>query len=176
MYPTFVTRINENLTRFFGEQGGHPNFRVSWTTHEREFKQGTFEIFYKETDIYLRTETGIKEVPKYPFKPDRWVLEKFTDARNVDELASNISYEPFWIFEKNGEYQEPIWKAVKYLVYQFLFQTKEKKTGKDAAIVDRKQFEDERQLYLDILEDDSPHVASQLGYGSAIVVPRSYNG
>ena len=54
--------------------------------------------------IYVRTEVGVKEVLKYPFDQDSWVLEKLINVDDNDELITKTSYEPLYIFkDKNGK-------------------------------------------------------------------------
>ena len=170
MLPAYIQDMNEKLAKLFGSQEGHPNFRISWTTDQREKRFGQFEEFLENTDIYLRSFEGLREVPKYPFKPDRWVLEKFTDATKNKELAGNYSYEPFWIFEKQDKYQEPAWKAIVFLVYQYLFATKEKLTQKDIDRRDKEEFDKEVDFLYDYFENESPYLASQFSHGTAVFI------
>ena len=170
MLPAYIQDINEKLVKRFGSQEGNPNFRLSWTTDQTEKRFGEFEEFLEGTDIFLRSFKGLREVPKYPFKPDRWVLEKFTDATKNSELANSYSYEPFWIFEKDETYQEPIWKAVEFLVHKFLFATKEKVTAKDIAKREQEDMDKEVDFYYDYFENESPYLASQFSHGTAVFI------
>ena len=170
MLPTYVQDINEKLVKYFGSQEGHPNFRLAWTTSETEKRFGEFDEYYKGTDIFLRSFKGLREVSKYPFKPDRWVLEKFTDATKNSELVENYSYEPFWIFEKDETYQEPVWKAVKFLVHKYLFEAKDKFTEKDIALKEQEEMDKEVDFYYDYFENESPYLASQFSHGTAVFI------
>lgn len=170
MYPAYIQDINEKLIKLFGSQEGHPNFRLAWTTSEVEKRKGKFEEYYRDSNIFLRSVEGVKEVPKYPFKPDRWVLEKFSDASTNSELVEKYSYEPFWIFEKDDAYQEPIWKAVEFLIHKHLYQTKEKLTIKDVERKSKEDFDKEVDFYYDYFENESPYLASQIGHGTAVFI------
>ena len=86
-------------------------------THQTEKRMGEFNIFYGS--IYLRTEKGLKEVPKYPYDRDRWILEKlFYGIRHTEVLAEKPGvYEPVHVLkDAMGGYLPLNWKVVKMIV------------------------------------------------------------
>lgn len=105
--------INDRLELYYGrELDGRPRYRVVWSTTQLEKRVGEFNEFYGS--IYLRTFTGMKEVPKYPFDKDRWVVEKLFYIKNPEIIAEKPgSYEPFYVMKDAlGNFLPLNWKAV----------------------------------------------------------------
>ena len=121
---TAVKNINMQLKFKFGMLfDGRPNFRIVWSNDQREYRQGEFNDFIPGTNILLRRFKGIREVDKYPFKSNRWVLERLVYMFNPEIVSSeNGTYEPVFIFEdKGGFFLEPIWRAVELMVHTLLY-------------------------------------------------------
>lgn len=109
--------INKAIAEKYGKSiTGDPIYRL--TQNQRnltEKRRGIFNIFYGH--IFIRTEKGVKEVPKYNYIDDGiWILEKF-DYTNNPELATKSSYEPIYVFTDplTGGYQRPNMRAVMLL-------------------------------------------------------------
>ena len=169
-----VKRLNKKLTETYGKHNdGRPYFRLSWSNDQREMRYGTFREFIGP--IFLREETGVRERKKYPWIKDRWVLEKLTFPKSRywgPELIGlwEGSYEPVWVFNRNNEYQIPVWVALERLVKAALYGPevgKEKDTDEN-----RKVFQDEVNLNYDILDNETPDMAHALKHGAAV----SYSG
>ena len=86
------------------------------STNLTEKRRGTYDVF--AGSIFIRTEFGVKEVLKYPFDQDRWVLEKLVNVDNNDELVTKTSYEPLFIFkDKDGKFLPLERRAVEYYMH-----------------------------------------------------------
>jgi len=98
-----LTELNSKIADVFGKNvAGLPKYRVVWSSDEKEKRFGTFNEYYG--DIFLRSHTGVKGVPKYDWLPDRWVLEKLTPVSNP-ELLVKVSYEPVFVLQSaKGEF------------------------------------------------------------------------
>lgn len=121
-----------------------PMFKLVWSDNEIEKRHGTYEIFYG--DIFVRTEVGLKEVPKYSYISERWVLEMWVPYENVEipETVGKGSYEPFWVFQdKQGNYLRPTIKALQFLV-EFT-----QKTAKVPSLTRAAQLREEDQIKFD---------------------------
>lgn len=118
-----VDVINNQLRDIYGSDivTGLSIFRVVWSEEQLEKRYGTFTDFVPGTDIFLRTITETREVPKYR----QWIHEKHILERLVvvpefqqQELpGSKISYEPLWVFENRyGNYLPPRLDACKFII------------------------------------------------------------
>jgi hypothetical protein len=118
-----VDVINQQLRDLYGSDivTGQSIFRVSWSEDEFEYRYGTYTDFVPGTNIFLRTATEIRYVPKYR----QWIHSKHLLERlvlvpelNAHELpGSKTSYEPLWVFEdKKGDYLPPRLDACKFII------------------------------------------------------------
>ncbi len=115
-------KINQWLKDHYGNMVGAdvPKYRVSWSTGQTEKRYiKDRAVFSPSGNIFLRYETGVFEVPKYPFCKDRWVLEKACPAPQFGQIKdTNISYEPLWVFQTNSGAFLPLErKAIRLLLY-----------------------------------------------------------
>lgn len=150
-----VDAINEKLLLYYGrELDGRPRYRVVWSTNQLEKRKGEFNEFYGS--IYLRTFYGVKEVPKYPFDRDRWIVEKLFYINNP-ELFSNRpgSYEPVYVLKgPNGEFLPLNWRAVDMVVS---FAEKKpvgiKLTDADFSDMEQKEMDEDTEYFREVLAD-----------------------
>lgn len=109
--------INEKLMLYYGrELDGRQRYRVVWSTTQLEKRCGEFNEFYGQ--IYLRTFTGIKEVQKYPWDSDRWVLEKLFYIPNPEIISERPgSYEPVMVLkDRFGGFLPLNWRVIQLVV------------------------------------------------------------
>jgi hypothetical protein len=109
--------INERLALYYGsELDGRPRYRVSWTSSQIERRFGEFNEFYGH--IFLRRTVGIQDVPKYPYDPERWVIERLFYVPNKEIISEKAgSYEPVYILkDSEGRFLPLNWKAVSLVV------------------------------------------------------------
>lgn len=153
-YMSDELTINRWLKEHFGTSlDGRPNFRVCWTTGLTEKRHGTFNDFVAQTDILIRTWTGVKEVPKYPFYKDRWVLEKLEYIGNNKELLEKTGYEPLWIFQTaDGSFLPLVHRAVAFFMY-FYTNRGNIRTPSDFTDEDTAKFNAEVNYFKDFLKD-----------------------
>lgn len=120
---SIVDVINSQLRDLYGCDivTGMSIFRVIWSEDQFEKRYGTYDDFVPGTQIYLRTVTEVREVPKYR----QWIHAKHLLERLVlvpefqaNELpTSKISYEPLWVFETGkGDYLPPRLDACKFVI------------------------------------------------------------
>jgi len=167
-----LKRTNAILAERFGtDLLNNPNYRLSWSTKETEIRRGNFPI--GNTGI-LSTEKENREVPKYPFFKDRWVLEKKCELPPTPELPvaamHGYSYEPIFVFQdSHGNYLEPVWRAIELLVYSAIrgpeqvFNTSrtEDASKEEANAKDIQYFED-------VLQEESPYLPTMLHNREAV--------
>jgi hypothetical protein len=147
--------INERLELYYGrELDGRARYRVVWSTHQFEKRQGEFNEFYGQ--IFLRTFVGIKELPKYPYDQDRWVIEKLFYIRNTEIIAERPgSYEPFYIFKGPAGEFLPLNAKVVDMVVGFA-EAKPvgiKLTDKDWQAQEQKEIEAEAEYFMNDLDN-----------------------
>lgn len=118
-----VDVMNNQLKDLFGLDTvtGLPIFRIVWSEDETEVRHGTFTDFVPGTDIFLRTVTETRTVPKYrQWVQAKHILERLVVVPEVNraDLPNNkVSYEPLWVFEdKNGNYLPPRLDACKFII------------------------------------------------------------
>jgi len=150
-----VDVINQRLEDFYGREiDGRPRYRVVWSTSQIETRIGEFNEFYGP--IYLRTFKGVKQLPKYPFDKDRWVVEKLMYVKN-EEILSEMpgSYEPFYIAkDSEGGFLPLNWKVVDYVVaFAEAKPVGIKLTDKDWKAEEQREIEAEAAYFEDELAD-----------------------
>jgi hypothetical protein len=107
---------------------GLPLFRLIWSTNVTEKRYSEFTDFYGE--IIIRTVTEVREVLKYPFAQDRWVIERICpvtremkQAGLTDEL---YTYSELYVFQdKKGNFlplTREMCEAAMYLFAKFFLQ------------------------------------------------------
>jgi hypothetical protein len=118
--------LNKYLLETYGKTPeGLPYFKLSWTTNYTEHRYGTFTDWLG--DIPVRTISEVREVPKYPFAEDRWVLERIRlvneEARQMGlRTDSPYSYEEIYIFQdRQGDFlplSKEVIEAAMYLFFK----------------------------------------------------------
>ena len=116
-----LTSINKFLKEFETNFRGEPIYKVVYGPSQTEIRKGTFTDYSSDGTIFLRQVTESREVLKYDYIGERYILEKWFSPEKVinDELPLSIggSYEPFFVFESNtGMYAEPTLKLVEFIV------------------------------------------------------------
>jgi hypothetical protein len=149
-----LERINRAL---INRWGGRPLFRVV-------FSETEFEVRDNGSDTELSR--------KYPFNRHCYILEKdVIEQGKPAELKTWNGYEIIWPFQhpKTNEPVDPNERVCMFLTEALM--TGVKRTLQDHYDADKKQFDREVQEAYDILENESPYMATMLQNKEAIVVP-----
>lgn len=110
---SIVKVINSQLKDLYGVDivTGLPIFRVVWSDDEMEYRHGTFDDFIPGTQIYIRTVTETRHLPKYrQWIHGRHILERLVlvpEFQQAELPAAKISYEPLWVFRKGDDNETP---------------------------------------------------------------------
>lgn len=172
--------INKRLTDLYGKTlDNFSNFKLVWSTEQREKRLGTFNDYFG--NIFLRTVTEVREVAKYPFYPDQWILERLIINTLGGELVVTVdgtnkyTYEPIWVFKnKGGILFVPAWKHVEFIVHKWIetVENANKITPQSRIGELEKQDEEELKLFEEIIAEDEPTLG--FAHDSAIAVPRNF--
>ena len=125
-----ITVLNKRLVERFGLSiDGRPNFRIVFSDTQYEKRYGTFEVYVGP--LFLREETCLKEVQKYPYIQGKHVLEELKYGDFPDQPFVTSSYEPLWTFmDKDRNALYPVWDAVEIVVISRLEGTRSAMMGK----------------------------------------------
>lgn len=163
-----IDEINQKLIDRYGKDlYGNPKYRVVWSNGQTEKRVGVFNEFYGK--IFIRQVSGLREVRKYPYIQDRWVLEKSFPNPYRDEVESNITFEPIWTFSDfQGNYVYPEWRAIELLIYWL--ENPVKLTPGQLDSIEEDKFLKEIDYFENYLAGDS-WIQNALATREAIVVP-----
>ena len=125
-HGSLLVHLNKKLADRGRSLDGRPIWRIVWSTSQREMRRGKFSDYYGK--IFLREVEEVRNVPKYWYNPDRWVLERLTflppNAAIHKELLSQTSsldiqtpvyngtYEPIYVFEDKDKNPLPLHELV----------------------------------------------------------------
>lgn len=172
-----IPEMNVKLDENYEKVNGEPRFRIVWSTGIVEKRYGEFEII-SDAGIYLRSEKGVEEVPKYVGEYlDKWILEEYlsTEGNPYLNKVTNYSYEPIWTFGAARSHPEPVWWAVVMLIQSRL-------DGRSRPVMREKDYKDledesrrkEVERNKTILRNETPDIPFALKHGMGIVVPENY--
>lgn len=166
-----VVDINNRLADKYGLDVslGNPNYRIVNSRGLTEHRFGTFRD-YDDNGNFIREIAEVREVLKYPYYEDAWVLEALQPNLANSELIVKASYEPLWVFGAAGSSPHPIWRAVELLVNTHKFMRRVIKSPSDIKDEEMAQFEKERIICKQILQNEAPYLASALKDGYAVTV------
>lgn len=158
--PADIQEINRQLVLIFGETlDSKPKFRIVWSNDQTEFRKSYFA-----SGIQL-LHPVVKELPKYTYIRDRWVLERWFPFGGSEEIIAVDGgiYEPVWVFEnKERESLRPVWRAVNIIARAAEEGVGgEKKTLKDFMSEDEAEKQKEIELFENILEDEGTNYGNQ---------------
>ena len=114
--------LNKRLRDIFGSDSltNMSMWRIVFSDDQFEKRFGTFDDF-TSAGLYVRTITEIREVPKYNWVRERYILERLVVVPEfqVRELAgARLSYEPIYVFQsQSGDYLPPKWEAAEFVIY-----------------------------------------------------------
>jgi hypothetical protein len=124
MDSILVASINRYLEDHYGKlTTGETIFKVEWTTGLTEKRFSEYTDFYDETPI--RTVKEVRQVLKYPFAQDRYVLERIVPISESARQAGlavdgQYSYEEVYLFQDRlGQYLPLTLDKVEQALYLF---------------------------------------------------------
>jgi hypothetical protein len=173
--------INKFLSKFgtIPNEPKKPLFRLVWTDEQIELRRGTYNIYYG--DVFLRTETGVLTVPKYPHLKGRYIIERWypPEIYFTPELPESVNggYEVKFIFEDKNYNRLPLrMRVVEILINSWMKPDPSMlaRMSRDKQLAEDKEKESYNK---DIEEMDvSSDIMSNLHFGEGIIVPASYEG
>ncbi len=157
--------LNKYLLDQYGKTPeGLPYFRLIWSTNVTEKRFSEFTDFIG--DVPIRTVQEVREVLKYPFAQDRWILERIhpldEKAREMGLMTdSNFSYEEIYIFQdRNGNYlplSREMLDVAMYLFFKhYLDKTPKERLDQRLEIMAKKDMEKKQKTKETIGEGRSP--------------------
>ena len=178
-----IELINTQLKDHFGRDvvNGLPNWRVVWSNDQYEKRFGEWNDYTKE-GIFIRTVTEIREVPKYGWIKEKWVLEKLCVVPEIhkDEIGDKISYEPLHVFEdRNGFPLAPKFIACKFLIDTIYTNMGIRQTPKyrdpESTLEESLEARDARLKEIqEALFGDDTDISDAIRYKEGIFVPSNY--
>lgn len=165
-----VTEINRLLKQHYGDDlTGRPRFRVVWADGEVEKQFGEFEDYYG--NIFLRRYTGVREVKKYPWIGQKWILEKLMVNPAPDTIVgAAYTYECIFVFQNaNAEYLPPVFEVAKIVIDTLLYGTPMTKGQRESQ--DAQALAKEIEFFEDYIGGDYSDLAFALRHGEAVAVP-----
>lgn len=173
-----IETLNQRLIDEFGidSTSGQPMFRISWANDETEMR-----LMDRSDGGIEYLHPTVREVKKYPYLKDLYVLERLVAIPevNLKELpASKLSYEPIWAY-RDGDNNPlpPIWPATKFIVDTLLAALGKKSLRKYIDSEKNTTPEGRDQRISELQEElfgDETETGDAMRYGEAIVVPQSY--
>ena len=154
--------VNRLLVSHYGKElDGRARFKLVWAANQ--YEKRIFEYDDYSGPIYIGTKRDVRELPKYSWIHDRWVLEILVFGNPLPALveAKNGSYEPLWVFSaSDGSFLTPHWWAVDYVIRarlnRHLFLTESTISGGKVAQSDFESRKMKRRLiFRDMLDDDA---------------------
>lgn len=178
--------INQRLADFFGKDvvTGQAIHRIIHARNVTEKRHHKHADVFTEGGIFLREEFNVtKEVLKYPFLQDCYVLEMLIpyeklDGEEKEEIGlddNKYSYECFYAFkDKHGKPLPVNWKAVEVIMHFKLYGKVEKSSEKmdDSKIAEQ----DAKHIayFEDVMKQDSLITDPKAGV-KGLFVPSNYD-
>lgn len=173
--------INKRLIRLYGRDTAVdlPKWRLVRSESQTEKRTGNYNLFYG--DIFIRNETGTREVMKYHYIKPCWVLEKLMIANNDNDYnllgQRKYSYEPLYVFlDKNNKKLPLAWRPVELVIYMINEASKPFLTEQDHLDLEAKKIIKEQEKTKEVLFGNETVIGDALAYKQGVVVPNSYSG
>ena len=172
--------INKFLAKFgnIPLSDSQPMFRLIWTDNENELRRGTYNIFH--AGIFLKTETGVLRVPKYPHLKERYIIEKWypPEIYFTPELPESVNggYEVKYIFEDEKYNRLPLRMKVAEKLMKSWMKPNPSKMARESRDRLAAQVKEEKSYQADMDTIDTSDIQSNLHFGEAIIVPKEYEG
>jgi hypothetical protein len=172
-----IDTINQQLINFFGIDTvtGLPIWRVVWS--EDQFEKRLME--YTDGGIALLTPE-YREVPKYrQWVQQKYVLENLVvvPTQHLNELTSQLSYEPIFVFQDAKNNYLPPKIEVAKLVVDTIYAAKGKSSMAKYKDPDANPEEHKKKIdaIYEELYGNETDTGTSMAHGEAIVVPHNYH-
>lgn len=181
-----IKLINKQLIQYYGTiPDGRPKFRIVWANDEVEVQ---IRNWITTPSGVLIPGNGAVKVKKYSGDDyyDRFILEQLEYIPNSEIAGSeNGHYEPKWVFRSHadcghksegevfkckGDFQRPIWVAVKLIVDSILTSHSLHLTKRD---FDNRDKDDQEKEVMDTYDQlDDGYIGRMATMGEAVFVHR----
>jgi hypothetical protein len=158
MRDTF--NLNKRLREVYGLTiDGNNRFRVVWSENSYEKRLGDFGKGFEE----------VKEVKKYSYLSDRYILEAYIpEAKANPEINNSDGFEPIYVFQtKDGQFLEPVEWACEFAIKCWLTEV-QKKTDAQLRNEDLEKEAKEVEKIKDALDTSSVD-QMKFRYGEAVI-------
>ena len=161
--------INKRLIDRYGSNlQGQANYRVIFANTQFEKRESIYRDMYKDI-IFLREVKEIREVPKYPYATNCYILELLARYHG-DEVVNHNGYEPLFVFrDARGNPLDPIQRVIENILHTLFHPIKVSPADVDRS--EEEQKEKEVEFMMQYMENNDPYIASMLQDGSAVTVP-----
>lgn len=173
-----AAQINKILKNFGINQldPKQPMFRLVWSEFQKENRLGEFNEYCGP--IFIRTFTGVKEVPKYNYIKDRWILEQWYPpaiSYNKELPESRYgSYEPIYVFEDKDGNRLPLNQTVVEMIIYAKYKDDQTPTDRRMRMKLEQEIKDKKlQSYCEDMIDTSD-IISNLHFKEGIIVPSNH--
>jgi hypothetical protein len=159
LYDAGIDQINVQLAEKYGREvsSNRPIFRIINSNSTTEKRLGDYNDF-TNSGIFIRSVREVREVLKYAYLRDTWILERLTWIGGGNpELpeAKGYEYETVWAFRsKYGEPLYPHFNIVVLLLDILVNGPKVKKTEADWEYEEEQKKLKESAEYFDMLESE----------------------
>lgn len=158
--------INKWLEENYGKTvDGKPLFRLIWSTGITEHRHSEFTDFLG--DIIIRTVRETREVLKYPFAQNRWILERIKEVNSTARelgLQTDLqySYEEVYIFQDSEgralELNQNRVEEAMYLFFKYyLLMSHKERTDMRMEMLAKRDLEKRNKIREMIGEGAAPH-------------------
>jgi hypothetical protein len=168
--------INKHLLKVYGLTiDGQPKFRLVWSEDLLESRFGTFED-YTPGGIFLRREVGIRQVKKYSYLKDRFILEAYTpEQKQNSEIVNGDKYESLFVFDKKGQFLSPEVWACDYVISRYHLAMGgglEKRTDSMDARAHEEEIDKEAQKFVEYMEGEDSEMMQSFRAGESVLIHR----
>lgn len=118
-----VDLINKEIKNRGSNQYGDPLFRVVFSDDQLESRKGTFDDF--SGNIFVRSVTEVREVKKYPWIKEKWILERWAPGelayhKDLVTIKDGV-YICVYVFQDvNFNYLPPLSKVTEIIIDNLL--------------------------------------------------------
>lgn len=171
-----VKLINKHLKNIYGLVDiGVPRFRLVWSEDALEKRVGVFEDF-TPGGLFIRRVEGVREVKKYSYLKDRYILEAYAPEQSLSpEIMNGDKYEPIFVFDKKGQFLSPEPWACDYVIQRYLTavgQPKTRRTEEMDAREHEEGIDKEAKKFVEYFEGEDSELMQQFRNQEAVIIHR----